>query len=60
MVIAGVRHFTVRWLGEGPGGDSFGEMERKSENRRDPHIYELFFKIGCVCSNFRNENFKYF
>ena len=35
-------------------------MERKSSNRWVPHIYELVFKIGSICSDFKNENFKNF
>ena len=38
----------------------FERWREKGNNRWDPHIYELGFKIGCICSDFRNENFKNF
>ena len=47
----------------GAGGrppNNYGDMDRKTSNRWVPHIYELVFKIGSICSDFRNENFKNF
>ena len=46
--------------GDSGSPNNYGEMREKINNRRVPHIYELFFKIGCICSDFRNENFKEF
>ena len=45
----------------GPGPPMiFDRWREKGYNRWDPHLYELVCKIGCICSDFRNENFENF